>query len=148
MLIGFNIRLTPAIETLIRERGVKVKTFSVIYDLIKFVKEEMQLLIKPEIRRVDEGRIKILAIFRTEPRAQIVGGKVLDGRALIDTLVEVMRGDEMVAIGKLTQLQSGKQNVKEVEKDLECGLRFEGNPIILEGDILKMYREEKIIDKL
>jgi translation initiation factor IF-2 len=148
LLVGFNIRLTPQIENLIRERGVKVKTFSVIYDLIKFVTGEMQLLIKPEINRIDEGRIKILAIFRTEPRAQIVGGKVLDGRALLDTLVEVMRGDEMIALGKLTQLQSGKQNVKEVEQDLECGLRFEGNPIIEEGDILKMYREEKIIDKL
>jgi translation initiation factor IF-2 len=148
LLIGFNIRLTPAIENLIRERNVKVKTFTVIYDLIKFVTGEMQLLIKPEINRIDEGRIKVLAIFRTEPRAQIVGGKVLDGRALVDTLVEVMRGDEMVALGKLTQLQSGKQNVKEVEQDLECGLRFEGNPIIEEGDIIKMYREEKIIDKL
>jgi translation initiation factor IF-2 len=147
-LIGFNIRLTPAIENLIRERNVRVKTFTVIYDLIKFVTGEMQLLVKPEINRIDEGRIKILAIFRTEPRAQIVGGKVLDGRALVDTLVEVMRGDEMVALGKLTQLQSGKQNVKEVEKDLECGLRFEGNPIIEEGDIIKMYREEKVIDKL
>ena len=148
ILIGFNIRLTPAIENLIRERNVRVKTFTVIYDLIKFVTGEMQLLVKPEINRIDEGRIKILAIFRTEPRAQIVGGKVLDGRALVDTLVEVMRGDEMVALGKLTQLQSGKQNVKEVEKDLECGLRFEGNPIIEEGDIIKMYREEKVIDKL
>lgn len=148
LLLGFNIRLTPAIENLIRERGVRVNTFSVIYDLIKFVKGEMQLLIKPEINRIDEGRIKVLAIFRTEARAQIVGGKVLDGRALMDTLVEVMRGDEMVAIGKLTQLQSGKQNVKEVERDIECGLRFEGNPIIEEGDILKMYREEKIVDKL
>lgn len=148
ILVGFNIRLTPAIENLIRERNVKVKTFTVIYDLIKFVTGEMQLLIKPEINRIDEGRIKVLAIFRTEPRAQIVGGKVLDGRALVDTLVEVMRGDEMVALGKLTQLQSGKQNVKEVEKDLECGLRFEGNPIIEEGDIIKMYREEKVIDKL
>lgn len=148
ILIGFNIRLTPAIENLIRERNVRVKTFTVIYDLIKFVTGEMQSLVKPEINRIDEGRIKILAIFRTEPRAQIVGGKVLDGRALVDTLVEVMRGDEMVALGKLTQLQSGKQNVKEVEKDLECGLRFEGNPIIEEGDIIKMYREEKVIDKL
>jgi len=148
ILIGFNIRLTPAIENLIRERNVRVKTFTVIYDLIKFVTGEMQSLVKPEINRIDEGRIKILAIFRTEPRAQIVGGKVLDGRALIDTLVEVMRGDEMIALGKLTQLQSGKQNVKEVEKDLECGLRFEGNPIIEEGDIIKMYREEKVIDKL
>ncbi len=148
ILIGFNIRLTPAIENLIREQNVRVKTFTVIYDLIKFVTGEMQSLVKPEINRIDEGRIKILAIFRTEPRAQIVGGKVLDGRALVDTLVEVMRGDEMVALGKLTQLQSGKQNVKEVEKDLECGLRFEGNPIIEEGDIIKMYREEKVIDKL
>lgn len=147
-LIGFNVRMTPVIENLVRERGVTVKNFSVIYDLIKYVKEEMQTLIKPEIRRIDEGRIKILAIFRTENNAQIVGGKVLDGRAVSKASLEVMREGEMVALGYLARLQSGKQDVDEVEKDQECGLRFEGKPVVQVGDILNMYREEKIIDKL
>ena len=148
-IVGFNIRMSPAIEILIRERKVTVKIFSVIYDLIKFVKEEMQLLIKPEITRVDLGRLKVLAVFRTETNMQIVGGKVLDGVLQNDSLIEVKReGDNLVCTGKLTRLQSGKQDVKEVEKDQEAGLRYEGKPLIMVDDILVVYKEEKVIDKI
>ncbi len=148
-IVGFNIRMSPAIEILIRERKVTVKIFSVIYDLIKFVKEEMQLLIKPEINRVDLGRLKVLAVFRTETNMQIIGGKVLDGVLQNDTLIEVKRGgDNLVCTGKLTRLQSGKQDVKEVEKDQEAGLKYEGKPLVMVDDILVVYKEERVIDKI
>jgi translation initiation factor IF-2 len=148
-IVGFNIRMSPAIEILIRERKVTVKIFSVIYDLIKFVKEEMQLLIKPEINRVDLGRLKVLAVFRTETNMQIIGGKVLDGVLKNDSLIEVKRGgDNLVCVGRLTRLQSGKQDVVEVEKDQEAGLKYEGKPLVMVDDILVVYKEKKVIDKI
>ncbi len=147
-ILGFHIKISPAIETLIRERKVDVKTFSVIYDLIEFVRNEMQLLVKPEINRVDLGRVKVLAIFRTENNNQIVGGKVLDGSIKNNSLVEIERDGNFVDRGKLTQLQTGKQDVSEINKDEECGLKYEGKPIIQEGDVLKIYQEERIVDKL
>ena len=147
-ILGFNVKMPSGIEILARERQVEVKMFSIIYDLTKYVKEEMQLLVKPEIKRVDLGRLKVLAIFRTETESQIVGGKVLDGVAKNETFAEVKRGDDFIVLGKITQLQSAKQDVKEVEKDEECGIRFEGKPLIEEGDIISFYEEEKIIDKL
>jgi translation initiation factor IF-2 len=140
--------MSPAIETLARERQVVVKIFSVIYDLIQFVKEEMQLLVKPEINRVDLGRLKVLAIFRTENDSQIVGGKVLDGVIKNDSLIDVKRGDDFIVSGKLTQLQAGKQNVGQVEQDQEAGLKYEGKPVIEVGDILEVYQEERIIGKI
>lgn len=147
-ILGFNAKISPAVETQIREKQVIVKTFSVIYDLIKYVKEEMQLLVKPEINRIDLGRLKVLAIFRTENDSQIVGGKVLDGVVRNNSFVEVKRGDNFIDLGNITQLQSAKQDVKEVEKDIECGLKYEGKPVIEVGDILNFYQEEKIIGKI
>jgi translation initiation factor IF-2 len=147
-ILGFNVKIPPAVETQIREKQVVVKTFSVIYDLIKYAKEQMQLLIKPEINRIDLGSLKVLAIFRTENDNQIVGGKVIEGIAKNNTFVEVIRDDNFITLGKITQLQSAKQDVKEVEKGIECGVKFEGKPIIEEGDILKFYEEEQIIGKL
>jgi translation initiation factor IF-2 len=148
MIMGFNVRITPAIENLIREKNVDVKTYSVIYDLIKYVKAEMQKLIKAEIIRVDEGRIKVAAIFRTETESQIVGGRVLDGYVAMDSHIEVKRDQEIIAVGKLVRLQSGKQDVKRVEFNEECGLLFEGKPLILVGDILQAYHEDKVVDKM
>jgi len=147
-ILGFNVRMAPAIENLVRERQITVKNFSIIYDLIAFVKEEMQLLVKPEINRIDLGRLKVLAIFRTENNSQIVGGKVLDGIIKNNSLVEVMRGDEFVARGRITRLQSGKQDVDIVEKDIEAGLQYEGKPLVVDGDILNVYQEERIVNKI
>ncbi len=147
-VLGFNVRMSPAIETLIREKQVTVKLFSIIYDLIRYVKEEMQLLVKPEINRVELGRLKVLAVFRTEANSQIVGGKVLDGEIENNSLIDVKRGDDYIVSGKLTRLQSGKQDVKAVSKDQEAGLRYEGKPVVAVDDILVIYREERIIDKI
>jgi len=147
-ILGFNVKMSPALEVLAREKQITVQIFSVIYDLIKFVKEEMQLLVKPEINRVDLGRLKVLAIFRTENDAQIVGGKVLDGTLQNDSLIEIKRGDDFIASGRLVRLQSGKQDVTTVEQDSEAGLKYEGKPLIEVGDILNVYREEKVIDKV
>ncbi len=148
VILGFNVRISPAVETLIRERQITVKIFSIIYDLIKYVKEEMQLLVKPEIKRIDLGRLKVLAIFRTENDSQIVGGKVLDGEIENNTIIEIKRGDDFIASGKLVRLQSGKQDVNSVEKDQEAGIKFEGKPIIEEGDILVVYKEERVVNKI
>lgn len=147
-ILGFNVRMSPAIETLVRERRVTVRIFSVIYDLIKFVKEEMQLLVKPEINRVELGRLKVLAVFRTESNNQIIGGKVLDGAIKNNSLIDVKRGDDYIVSGKLTRLQAGKQDVDEVTKDQEAGLKYEGKPVVSVGDILTVYREERVVDKI
>jgi len=147
-ILGFHVRIQPQAETIIRERKVNVKLFEVIYDLIKYVKEEVQLLVKPELVRTDLGRLKVLAIFRTENEAQIVGGKVLEGAIENDALIEIWRDKVLVEKGKLTRLQAGKQDVKRVEIDQECGLKYEGKPVIEVGDILNIYKEEEIINKL
>ena len=147
-IIGFNVKMPTGIENLAREKMIEVKMFSIIYDLTKYIQEEMQLLVKPEIKRIDLGRLKVLAIFRTENESQIVGGKVLDGVVRNNSFVEVKRGDDFIVLGNITRLQSAKQDVNEVEKDEECGLKYEGKPLIEEGDILSFYQEEKIINKI
>ncbi len=147
-ILGFNVRMAPAIETLVREKQVTVKLFSIIYDLIRYVKEEMQLLVKPEINRIELGRLKVLAVFRTENNSQIVGGKVLDGEIKNNSLIDVKRGDDFIVSGKLTRLQSGKQDVDAVSRDQEAGLKYEGKPVVAVDDILVVYREERVIDKI
>ncbi len=148
IILGFNVRMSPAMETLVRERQVSVKLFSIIYDLIRFVKDEMQLLVKPEINRIELGRLKVLAVFRTEAGSQIVGGKVLDGELKNNSLIDVKRGDDFIVSGRLTRLQSGKQDVESVEKDQEAGLKYEGKPLVAVDDILVVYREERVVDKI
>jgi translation initiation factor IF-2 len=148
LIIAFNVKTPTTIENLLREKNIQVHSFNIIYNLIKFVRDEMEKLIEIEIKRIDLGRLKVLGIFRTEKTSQIVGGKVLDGRIEKDSMIEVFREKEMITHGKLIALQSGKSDVSAVEKDQECGLKFEGKPIIQVGDILEFFKEERIVKKL
>lgn len=147
-ILGFNVKVPPQTENTIREKEVIVKTFNIIYDLIEYVKEEMQKIVEVEIVRNDLGKLKVLGVFRTEKTNQIIGGKILEGKVEIDSKVEVFRDKEYVTSGVISRLQSGKQNVNEVGENEECGMQFEGDPVIEEGDILEFYKEEEIIKKL
>ncbi|MCF7820083.1 MAG: translation initiation factor IF-2 [Candidatus Pacebacteria bacterium] len=142
IILGFNVKTTSEVEESIREKNVKVKNFSIIYDLIKYVKDEMKELEEEEIVRREVGKIKVLAIFRTEHKNQIIGGKVIEGQAENDSRVEVLRNDQFEAEGKISQLQSGKQDVFEVEAGAECGLYYEGKPVVEVGDVLNLFKEE------
>ncbi len=147
-IICFNTKMPPAVENLARSKNIPVNSFSIIYDLIKYVKAEMQKLVPEEVTRVNLGKLKILAIFRTEKQQQIIGGKVVSGSPENNAMVNVWRGEDFVTTGKITGLQSAKQEVKFVEEGEECGLKFEGQPVILEGDILEFYREDKKTETL
>ncbi len=142
LVLAFNVKINPELAEEIREKKVKVKEFSVIYDLIEYVKEEMKELIVEEIVRRDVGKIEVLEIFRTENKSQIIGGKIIEGEAENNSIVEILMDDEFKAEGKITQLQSGKQNVEKLEKGQECGLYYEGKPVILVGDVLQLYKKE------
>ena len=157
-VFGFDVLLPPKVEEFARDKGVKVKTFKVIYDLIDEIKKDLEDLLEIEIVTTELGKMEVLAIFRTESSKMIVGGKVSDGKIVFDpkgkgeTKIRITRNEggarmEM-GIVLMTQLQAGKVDVKEVEKGEECGIKFKGKTTVKVGDILEIYKEEKRVKKL
>jgi len=142
-LIGFNVKVTPLAAKLARETKVVIKNYKIIYELINDLKAEVASLIELEMERVDTGRLKVLAIFRTEKTGQIVGGRVIDGQIEAKAIIEVKREKETIAEGKLIKLQAGKQDVNIVETNQECGISYEGKPVIKIDDILQFYKMER-----
>lgn len=142
-IIGFRIKTSVFISNLAKRQGVRIKTFEVIYELVEEVKKGLSKLLEPEIVREELGKLKVIAIFRKEKSRMIVGGKVTSGKVVNKVRVDVIRDKKRLASGRITQLQHNKKDVPEVEKGKEAGILFEGEPIIEEGDILEVYREEK-----
>ncbi|MEI6596871.1 MAG: translation initiation factor IF-2 [bacterium] len=143
-ILGFNVKITPLAQKLAREKNVEVKSYKIIYELINDLKAEVDSLIQSKMVRADLGRMKVLAIFRTEKSSQIVGGKVLDGKIEANALIEVMRDKIIMAEGRLAKLQIAKQDVSTVDVNQECGINFEGKPVIQVDDILQFYKMEKV----
>ncbi|MEK7615597.1 MAG: translation initiation factor IF-2 [Patescibacteria group bacterium] len=150
-VIGFHVDTESSAKRAAEREQVRVETFDIIYKLVELVRDIMSDLLDPEIKRNDLGKLKILALFGTQGKTQIVGGKVTSGKAVRGALVTVMRGTKLFATGKIVQLQQKKADVSEVAEGLECGLRIDVNPselgiplLIKEGDVLEIYEEQKI----
>ncbi len=143
IIIGFRVKAPNFIFELAERQKVRIKIFEIIYELVEEVRRGLSRLLEPEIVREDIGKLKVVAIFRKEKSRMIVGGKVISGKAENKVLVNVFRNEEKIGTGRIIQLQHNKKDIPEVEKGKEAGILFEGEPVIDEGDILEMYREEK-----
>jgi len=142
-VLGFRVKTNPIARLLAEREKIKITGFEIIYELVEGVRKMMERAIKPEIVRVDLGKIKVSIIFRTEKNRQILGGKVMEGEIKKGVSVEVFRAEEKVGQGKIINLQRGKKNVQSAKKGEECGLLYEGDVKVEEEDILASYIEER-----
>jgi len=142
-VIGFRNKANQSVKQLAQQKKIRVSTFEIIYELIQEIRQLASNLLDPEITRNDLGKVKILAVFRTEKDRQIIGGKVTSGQIKKGTLIDVIQDGKKAGQGKIIQLQRDKKEADEVNKGQECGLLFQGTSVIEKGDILEFYEEER-----
>lgn len=148
IIYGFNVRPTADVNKKIISSKIKLKTFNIIYELIEDLKNEISELLDLEIKKVELGRMKVLAKFKNAKNLSVVGGKVMDGKMVKGEKLEIFRDKEFLGMGELTQLQQNKEDVSEVKSGLECGIAFKGKVKILPDDQLVCYKEEEIKRKI
>ena len=141
-IIGFNVVPNQVGKELIREENVPFTEYSIIYNVINWVKEELGKLLSDEKIVTEVGVMKVLAIFRKEKDSMIVGGRVESGKALKTSLARAKREGLVMGVGKITDCKVGQASVKEVTKGTECGVKFEGSTRVEVGDVLELYTEE------
>ncbi|MDP1834184.1 MAG: translation initiation factor IF-2 [Candidatus Moranbacteria bacterium] len=142
ILFGFNVETTPVAKRMAETSKVEVKNYKIIYELVADIKNRLTEMLPPSIERTDFGKMGVLALFKTGKKDMIVGGKVISGKIAKGCLIEVMRADNIIGKGKLINLQQNKVDVDEVAKNNECGITFDGETKIKEGDTLVCYTEE------
>ncbi len=147
-VIGFKVNPAGNADEMMRDNQVPFIRYDVIYDLINWVKEELEKLLDQEKIVTEIGNLKVLAIFRTDKGAMTIGGRVEEGKLKKDCFARVKRNKEIIGTGKIISCQSGAQQVKEVPGGSECGLRFEGKTRIEVDDVLEFYTEESKVRKI
>lgn len=148
LLRGFNVSLSPSAEDLAREKKIVFKSYKIIYELFDEIKSNLESLLSPDIFEEKTGRMKVLAIFRTEKKSMIVGGKVTEGKFRPKAKVKILRDKAEICRGTISATQQDKKAVPEVGKGQECGLKFEGAPVIEVNDVIEAYEEQKIFKKI
>jgi translation initiation factor IF-2 len=142
-ILGFRVKTHPTAKILSEREKVKIIKTELIYDLVEEVRKIMKKIVKPKLIRTDLGKVKVLVIFLTEKNRQIVGGKVIEGEVEKGAKIEVFKKDELAGHGKLINLQKNKKDTPRLTKGEECGILYEGDVKIDEGDSLIIYQEER-----
>ena len=141
VILGFRVKPNHIAQVLQERAEVKILSFDIIYTLAQGVRQLMESRLGSEIERNSLGKLKVLAIFLNEKNRQIVGGKVLEGEMRQGAKLEVWRSDQSLGRGRIVSLQENKKEVSSSARGRECGILFEGEPKIQEGDILEAFEE-------
>ena len=104
----------------------------------------MKGLLEPETREVTDGYAEVRQIFKLPNRVQAAGLYVIDGRAVRNDRVRVLRSGAVVHDGTVASLKRFKEDAREVAAGYECGLSLDGFNDFQEGDQLEFYHSEKV----
>jgi translation initiation factor IF-2 len=137
----FHTEIEQRASELAAREGVEVRKYEIIYDLIADVSAALEGLLAPEIVDVVVGKGEVREIFNVKG-GKIAGCFIRDGKVVRGGLVRVVRGGASVWEGKISGLKRFKDDVKEVENNLECGMSFEGFTSFQKGDQLECIVKE------
>ena len=143
LIVGFRVKINQSAEGFARQMKVEVVTGDIIYHLVEDIRTKLAEFLSTEIKEVDLGKLKVLAIFRTEKSRMIVGGKVIEGELRKSAKLRVAREEDVLNAGRIVQLKIQDKAVEKVEKGQECGVLLEGPEKIQVGDILEAYERQE-----
>ncbi len=138
-VIGFNMRPVTSARKMAEDKGVDIKNYSIIYELINDVKLALEGLLVPEFVEEFIGRAEVREVFNIPKAGVIAGSYVIDGKIAQGCNIRLLRNGKIMHDGKLSSLKRFKDDVKEVKNGYECGIALEGYSDIKQGDIFEAY---------
>ena len=143
-VIGFNVRANAPARNAANQKGVEIRYYSVIYDLVDDVKAAASGLLSNEIREKFIGYAQIKEVFKVSGVGKVAGCLVTEGIARRSAGVRLLRDDVVIHEGTLKTLKRFKDEVSEVQSGQECGMAFENYDDVREGDVIEIFEREEI----
>lgn len=139
-LIGFNVRPTGNVNALAKQMGIKIQTYSIIYELIDDVTAMLTGMMAPQFREQNTGQAEVRDTFpMPKGTGTIAGCVVVDGKLVRGGMVRVIRDGVVIHEGDLTSLRRFKDDVKEVGKGFDCGVVLNGYTDVKVGDVIETF---------
>ena len=144
LIIGFNVRANSQARDFANQKGIEIRYYSIIYDLVNDIKAVASGLLNPDIKESFIGYAEIKEIFKITGVGKIAGCLVTEGIAKRSAGFRLLRDSIVIHQGKLKTLKRFKDEVKEVQSGQECGMAFESYDDIREKDIIEIFTSEEI----
>ncbi|UAB89098.1 translation initiation factor IF-2 [Ruegeria sp. SCSIO 43209] len=143
-IFGFNVRANASARNTANQKGVEIRYYSVIYDLVDDVKAAASGLLSAEIREKFIGYAEIKEVFKVTGVGKVAGCLVTEGVARRSAGVRLLRDNVVIHEGTLKTLKRFKDEVAEVQSGQECGMAFENYDDIRAGDVIEIFEREEV----
>jgi translation initiation factor IF-2 len=147
-IVGFNVRANASARNSANQKGVEIRYYSVIYDLVDDIKAAASGLLSAEIRENFIGYAEIKEVFKVSGVGKVAGCIVTEGIARRSAGVRLLRDNVVIHEGTLKTLKRFKDEVKEVQSGQECGMAFENYDDVRPKDVIEIFEREEIERKL
>ena len=139
LIIGFNVRANQKTTDVAKEYGVDIRNYDIIYKVVEDMEAAMKGMLDPEYEEKITGTVEVRQMFKFSKVGQIAGCHVLTGAIKNNSKARIVRDGTVVYNGKIKTLQHEKDQVKEVKKDMDCGITLENCQDYKEKDIIEVY---------
>jgi translation initiation factor IF-2 len=148
VIIGFNVRADGAARAAIKEAGVDVRYYSIIYEAIDDIKAAISGLLAPEIRETIVGLAEVKEVFASPKFGNIAGCIVSEGYVKRSNPIRVLRDNVVIYEGELESLRRFKDDVNEVRAGTECGIGVKNYNDVKVGDQVECYERVEVARRL
>ncbi len=138
VLLAFNVRPTGAVKASAKQKGIEIRTYTIIYQLLDDITGMLTGMMAPKYSEEHSGQADVRDTFKI-PKGMVAGCMVMDGKMVRGELVRVIRDGVIIHEGKLDSLKRFKDDVKEVGKGLECGVVLNGYEDVKVGDVIETF---------
>ncbi|MDP3937705.1 MAG: translation initiation factor IF-2, partial [Deltaproteobacteria bacterium] len=146
--IGFHVRPDPKALALAQQEKVDIRLYTIIYEAVDEIRKAMEGLLAPTLKETVAGRAEVRNVFSIAKLGTIGGCMISDGTISRSNRIRVIRDSVVVYDGKIGSLRRFKDDVREVQSGLECGIRVENFNDVKVGDVLETYNIEELQTRL
>jgi translation initiation factor IF-2 len=144
LIIGFNVRADAGARDAIKDQGVEVRYYSIIYEVIDDVRQMMSGLLKPEIKETILGIAQVREVFRSSKFGVVAGCLVTEGVVKRNNPIRVLRDNVVIFEGALESLRRFKDEAGEVRAGTECGIGVKNYQDVRVGDQIECYSRVEV----
>jgi translation initiation factor IF-2 len=141
IVVGFNVRSEPGAVRISEAESVDIRHYDIIYKLIEDIENALKGIMEPIIEEIVDGHAEVRAIFRIRG-SRIAGCMVTDGVVRRNSQARVKRGEEDLRESRVSSLRRFKDDAREVQAGVECGIGVEGFSEFQEGDVIEAFHTE------
>lgn len=147
IIIGFNVRPDTIAKQLAAQKKIDIRFYNVIYSAIEDIEKAVKGLLAPKFEEVVLGSAEIRELFKISGVGTIAGCHVVDGKVVRGAKARLVRGGKVEYTGEIASLRHGKEDVKEMARNFDCGIMLSNFQDVKVGDIIEAFNLEKIGDE-